>query len=123
MLDAYAKGDVTTFNKQLADYRTMLAGYEKSLDDKRRSRQSGRPRKRRKSSRSGAVNFEVFFNQFSPFYYAAVLYLVRVRAGRRCRGSAGRAAAPGVDLAARGSRSRCTRWRWSAGSTSPAGRR
>ncbi len=75
MLDAYAKGDVTTFNKQLGDFRTTLASYETSLDENTRSvREAGL--KSAEILRQWRVNFEVFFNQFSPFYYAAVFYVI-----------------------------------------------
>jgi ABC-type transport system involved in cytochrome c biogenesis permease subunit len=75
MLSAYAQGDVTTFNKQLADYRTQLAGYERALQELRGSLQQAGAAKAEILAQS-KVDFEVFFNQFSPFYYAAVLYFV-----------------------------------------------
>ena len=75
MLSAYARGDVTTFNKQLADYRSYLARYERSLNDNRAVlKQAGAAKSEILSQKK--LDFEVFYNQFSPFYYAAVLYLV-----------------------------------------------
>jgi ABC-type transport system involved in cytochrome c biogenesis permease subunit len=75
MLGAYARGDVTTFNKQLADYRAQLAAYERSLDENAKQlKSSGVAHAEILSQRK--IDFEVFFNQFSPFYYAAVLYVV-----------------------------------------------
>ena len=75
MLEAYARGDATTFNKQLADYRHILADYEKSLAaSAEQLSEAGVKRAEVLSQRK--INFEAFYNQFSPFYYAAVLYLV-----------------------------------------------
>jgi ABC-type transport system involved in cytochrome c biogenesis permease subunit len=75
MLGAYARNDATTFNKQLADYRHILADYEKSLAaNADRLNQAGMKKAEVLSQRK--INFEVFYNQFSPFYYAAVLYFV-----------------------------------------------
>lgn len=75
MLHAYARGDVATFNKQLAEYRDRLAEYERSLSQEVNSlKSSGVANAELLSQRK--IAFEVFFNHFSPFYYAAVLYLV-----------------------------------------------
>jgi ABC-type transport system involved in cytochrome c biogenesis permease subunit len=75
MLDAYARGDVATFNKRLADYRGVLAGYQQSLEENASAvAESGL--KNAEVLSLPRVNFEVFFNQLSPFYLAAVLYLV-----------------------------------------------
>ncbi|MGD9634037.1 MAG: cytochrome c biogenesis protein CcsA [Pirellulales bacterium] len=75
MLDAYARGDATTFNQQLAAYRTILADYEKSLDANRpKLAAAGLAKSEILSQR--AVDFEVFYNQLSPIYYASVLYLI-----------------------------------------------
>ncbi|MEX0611086.1 MAG: cytochrome c biogenesis protein CcsA, partial [Pirellulales bacterium] len=75
MLEAYAHDQVAIFNKQLADYRTQLARYERTLDENRTALQkTGAAKAEILSQRKS--DFEVFFNQFSPFYYAAVLYLV-----------------------------------------------
>ncbi len=75
MLDAYARDDATTFNKQLANYRHVLADYEKSLAaNAEQLNEAGVKKAEVLSQRK--INFEVFYNQFSPFYYAAVLYLV-----------------------------------------------
>ncbi len=75
LLDAYSKGDVTTFNKRLADYRIVLADYEKSLDAKAKQLAAAGVKPSEVLSQ-GRVNFEVAFNQFSPFYYSAALYLI-----------------------------------------------
>jgi ABC-type transport system involved in cytochrome c biogenesis permease subunit len=75
MLGAYARGDVATFNKQLADYRGILGRYEQSLASHARQLTAAGVAKSEILSQP-KVNFEVFFNQFSPFYYAAVLYLM-----------------------------------------------
>ncbi|MCI0492809.1 MAG: cytochrome c biogenesis protein CcsA [Planctomycetes bacterium] len=74
-LKAYADGDVTSFNRELATYRQAMSNYEKSLDaDKKQLVASGLAKAEILSRPK--VDFEVFYNQFSPFYYAAVLYLV-----------------------------------------------
>jgi ABC-type transport system involved in cytochrome c biogenesis permease subunit len=74
LLDAYARNDVTTFNKQLSNYRRILADYEKSLAaGADQLSEAGVKNAEVLSQRK--VNFEVFYNQFSPFYYAAVLYV------------------------------------------------
>ncbi len=75
LLDAYSQGDVTTFNKQLADYRSTLADYEQGLTENAAAVQEAGLKSSEILSRK-RVNFEVIFNHFSPFYYAAVLYLV-----------------------------------------------
>ncbi len=54
----------------------------------------------RKSSRSQRSNFEVFFNQFSPFYYAAVLYVVAFVLGVAVLDRLDGAVAARLDLAA-----------------------
>jgi ABC-type transport system involved in cytochrome c biogenesis permease subunit len=75
LLDAYAKGDVASFNKNLSEYRTQLSSYEKSLDENAAAVKSAGLKTSEILSQK-RVNFEAKFNQFSPFYYAAVLYLV-----------------------------------------------
>ncbi len=75
MLGAYARGDVSTFNQQLADYRAHLASYERSLESNEKQSTSASLAKSEILSQP-KVNFEVFFNQFSPFYYAAALYVI-----------------------------------------------
>ncbi len=74
LLDAYARGDATTFNQQLAAYRTILAGYENSLDANR-DQLAAAGLAKSEILAQGTVDFEAFYNQFSPIYYAAVLYL------------------------------------------------
>jgi len=74
LLATYAQGDVATFNKQLSDYRRQLAGYERSLDAAANQlAKAGVARSEILSQPK--IDFEVFFNQFSPFYYAAALYV------------------------------------------------
>lgn len=75
MLDAYSKGDVTTFNKQLTDYRTILASYEQSLQENEEAVKDSGLKSSEMLSQS-RINFEVFFNHVSPFFYAAFLYVV-----------------------------------------------
>jgi ABC-type transport system involved in cytochrome c biogenesis permease subunit len=74
MLSAYSHRDVTTFNKSLGEYRTLLGKYEQSLNENAKQLLSSGVAKSEIMSQTKA-NFEVFFNQFSPFYYAAVLYV------------------------------------------------
>lgn len=74
LLDAYARGDATTFNQQLAAYRTILADYEKNLAAEPQKLAAAGLAKSEILSQA-TVNFEVFYNQFSPIYYAEVLYL------------------------------------------------
>jgi ABC-type transport system involved in cytochrome c biogenesis permease subunit len=75
MLDAYRRGDVTTFNRELAEYRRVLRDYERALADNSEALEQAGLAKSEILSLS-RINFEVFYNQFSPFYYAAVLYLI-----------------------------------------------
>ncbi len=74
LLSSYGRGDVATFNKGIADYRQLLAKYQVSLDENRQQLLDSGVAKSEIMSLSKA-NFEVFFNQFSPFYFAAVLYV------------------------------------------------
>ena len=57
ILVAYAGNDAKTFNRQVTEYQHMLKG---------EARADLRPAK---------TSFESYFNNFSPFYYAAILYL------------------------------------------------
>jgi ABC-type transport system involved in cytochrome c biogenesis permease subunit len=75
MLDAYAQGDATTFNRALSEYRDHLTDYERSV--------AAHVKELRASGVANAeilaqpkIDFEVFYNQFSPIYYAAALYVV-----------------------------------------------
>jgi ABC-type transport system involved in cytochrome c biogenesis permease subunit len=75
LLGAYASGDAAQFNQHLARYRHDVAEYERTL--------AGQEKQLKAAGIAAAeilsqpkINFEVFYNQFSPFYYAAVLYLV-----------------------------------------------
>jgi ABC-type transport system involved in cytochrome c biogenesis permease subunit len=75
LLAAHARGDAATFNSQLSEMRRAVAAYENSLA----SQAGALAMKGAKSSellKQAKVNFEVFYNQFSPFYYASVMYLV-----------------------------------------------
>jgi len=74
MLGAYARGDVATFNKELASYRAILSRYEQSLAANAKQLATAGVAKSEIMSQPKA-DFEVFFNQFSPFYYAEVLYV------------------------------------------------
>ncbi len=74
MFAAYANGDVAGFNKGLTDYRHLLTRYQQTLDDNAKQlADSGVAKAEVMSLRK--ADFEVFFNQFSPFYYASVLYV------------------------------------------------
>jgi ABC-type transport system involved in cytochrome c biogenesis permease subunit len=75
MLDSYANGDATTFNKGLFDHREALADYERSLKAHADELRTSGVAKTEILSQP-KINFEVFYNQFSPMYYAAVLYVV-----------------------------------------------
>jgi len=75
MLDAYSRDDATTFNQQLAAYRTILDDYERSLAEHRDDLKAAGLAKSEILSLN-TVAFEVFYNQFSPIYYAAILYLI-----------------------------------------------
>jgi ABC-type transport system involved in cytochrome c biogenesis permease subunit len=75
LLDAYAEGDVASFNRQLAEYRTHLAAYEKSLEENAVAVESAGLKKSEMFAQK-RINFEVAFNHFSPFYYSAVLCVV-----------------------------------------------
>lgn len=74
LLAAYAGGDAAEFNKQLAGYRSILRTYEDSLRTNAKELQTAGVAKAEILSQK-KTNFEVFFNQFSPFYYAMVLYV------------------------------------------------
>lgn len=75
MLAAYARDDVATFNQQLIAYRDILGRYERSLEQNAPLLASSGVAKAEIMSQAKS-DFEVFFNQFSPFYYAMVLYLI-----------------------------------------------
>ncbi len=75
LLNAYARDDTPGFNRQLDEFRRTLARYEKSVaasEDELRAAGT----KHSEILSQARVDFEVFFNNFSPFYYAAVLYFV-----------------------------------------------
>jgi ABC-type transport system involved in cytochrome c biogenesis permease subunit len=74
LLSAYALDKPQDFNKQLDEYRRVLASYENSLQANRARLQQAGVAKSEILSRP-KINFEVFFNHFSPFYYACALYL------------------------------------------------
>jgi ABC-type transport system involved in cytochrome c biogenesis permease subunit len=75
ILNAYAKDDTATFNRDLAEYRRTLGQHEQLLVDNR-DKLAAASVKPAEVYRQRRVNFETFFNNFSPFYYAAALYLV-----------------------------------------------
>lgn len=58
VLSAYHAGDAAKFNSAVATYQKLVAPMITPQVD------------------LGKVSFESFFNQFAPFYYSAVLYLV-----------------------------------------------
>lgn len=74
LLDAYAHGDAATFNKELAAFRQAVASFENTHQRSDQHSAAGGAAKAEILSQR-KVDFEVFYNQFSPFYYAAVLYL------------------------------------------------
>jgi ABC-type transport system involved in cytochrome c biogenesis permease subunit len=74
ILSAYVMNKPEEFNKQIDEYRRVLATYENSLQANRGKLQRAGVAKAEILSQP-KVNFEVFFNHFSPFYYACVLYL------------------------------------------------
>lgn len=75
MLQAFARDDAGEFNKRLYEYNKVLGDYEQSIDANLSTLLS-QGKNRREILNRKKVDFEVFFNQFSPFYYAAVLYFV-----------------------------------------------
>jgi ABC-type transport system involved in cytochrome c biogenesis permease subunit len=75
LLDAYARNDATTFNKQLVNYRRLLAEYEEALAANAVQLNAAGVKPAEILSQR-TIAFEAFYNQFSPFYYAAALYLV-----------------------------------------------
>jgi ABC-type transport system involved in cytochrome c biogenesis permease subunit len=74
MLDAYARDDVTTFNRQLSDYRAVVADYERSLNAHLDEARAAGMAASEMVSQS-KTNFEVFYNHFSPFYRAIAMYV------------------------------------------------
>ena len=80
LLGAYASGDAATFNQHLAEYRRNVSDYEQSLaGNLKQLATAGVARSEILSQPK--IDFEVFFNQFSPFYYAAALYVVAFALG------------------------------------------
>jgi ABC-type transport system involved in cytochrome c biogenesis permease subunit len=75
MLGSYAQGDVAAFNKQLSEYRRLLADYQRALATGAKELKTAGAAKAEILSQP-KIEFEVFFNQFSPFYYAQVLYVI-----------------------------------------------
>jgi ABC-type transport system involved in cytochrome c biogenesis permease subunit len=75
LLQSYAVADAKTFNTELTKYQRVLADYETSLDENEAAVQSAGMAPCEILSRD-RVDFETFFNHFSPFFYASVLYLV-----------------------------------------------
>jgi ABC-type transport system involved in cytochrome c biogenesis permease subunit len=76
VLSAYALGDVATFNKQLADYTLQVKRLEQTPHAPATAPPlAGSTVKAIEVISPSRLSFEVFFNQFSPFYYAAALYV------------------------------------------------
>jgi hypothetical protein len=70
LLDAYEKDNVAEFNKQLAVYSDLLHAYEQSLAGRTTDLKAAKS----EILAQPKIDFEVFYNQFSPFFYAAILY-------------------------------------------------
>jgi ABC-type transport system involved in cytochrome c biogenesis permease subunit len=75
LLSAYALDKADEFNTQLAEYRRVLSSYENALKASRGDLRKAGVAKAEILSQP-KVDFEVFFNHFSPFYYACALYLI-----------------------------------------------
>jgi ABC-type transport system involved in cytochrome c biogenesis permease subunit len=75
LLDSYRRQDVTTFNQHLALLQQSLKSFERT-----QVASSGRATSPAAAANSllsqSRLDFEAFFNQFSPFYYCAALYLI-----------------------------------------------
>jgi ABC-type transport system involved in cytochrome c biogenesis permease subunit len=80
LLTAYGTGNVAEFNKQLGEYRSILRNYEQLLGQSAAELKAAGVAKSEILSQK-KTSFEVFFNQFSPFYYAMVLYVVAFMLG------------------------------------------
>jgi ABC-type transport system involved in cytochrome c biogenesis permease subunit len=75
IIAAYKAGDAGEFNRKLADFRNTLAKYQLDIESyEAELRAAGT--KHSEILSQPRVNFEVFFNNFSPFYYCAALYLI-----------------------------------------------
>jgi ABC-type transport system involved in cytochrome c biogenesis permease subunit len=74
LLDAYARDDAATFNQQIGALRGSLGGYETMIQEHARELKAGGAKAAELLSQP-LVNFEVFFNQFSPFFYCYLLYV------------------------------------------------
>jgi ABC-type transport system involved in cytochrome c biogenesis permease subunit len=70
LLDAYAAGNVAEFNQLLDVYRGMMGSYEASLAGKATEIKAAKS----EILSQPKIDFEVFYNKFSPFYFAAILY-------------------------------------------------
>ena len=121
MLDAYSRNDATTFNKELFDYRDVLADYERSLTAHASELKAAGVASSEILSQP-KINFEVFYNQFSPFYYAAVLYVVAFVLGALSWLGLDASRCDGRRSGCSALRSSFTRSPSSAGFTSPVGR-
>jgi ABC-type transport system involved in cytochrome c biogenesis permease subunit len=75
LIDAYARDDAATFNQQLVELRRSFAGYEELVDANNAQLRAAGAKSSELLNQS-KVSFEVFFNNFSPFYYCAFLYVV-----------------------------------------------
>lgn len=75
LLAAYARDDATNFNKKLAEYRNLVENYETVLHaNAKQLKESGVASA--EILAQPKIDFEVVYNHFSPFYYAAVLYFI-----------------------------------------------
>jgi ABC-type transport system involved in cytochrome c biogenesis permease subunit len=75
LLDAYAQDDAATFNRQIGELRRTFASYEQVVDASEAQLLAAGAKSSELLSQ-GRVNFEVFFNRLSPFYYCAALYVL-----------------------------------------------
>jgi ABC-type transport system involved in cytochrome c biogenesis permease subunit len=75
LLDAYSRDDAATFNQQLGVLRNAFAEYEAKIEENTSELRSQGAKSAELLSLP-LVNFEVFFNKFSPFFYCYVLYVV-----------------------------------------------
>ena len=99
LLAAYARNDAANFNKKLAEYRKLVGNYETVLQSSTKQlKDSGVANA--EILAQPKIDFEVFYNQFSPFYYACVLYFFAFLFGAASWIGWTRAVAARFDLAA-----------------------
>ncbi len=85
VLSAYAEGKPQQFNSAVADYRDIVK--ERAIAETRHEDAvavSGESSNRKPAERLrlDRIEFEAYFNNFSPFTLCIALYITRVRAGR-----------------------------------------